>query len=103
VEEYLRASPAIEECVILLPESHRPERSRLVAVVSPATDPPDTNAITARITAANAAAAPEERIGGLVIAPEPFSIGNGMLTSQFKPRRRRIAEAYLNHWKAVGS
>jgi long-chain acyl-CoA synthetase len=91
LEEYLKASPAIEECVVLCPE-----RSRLVAIVSAAADPPDTEAITARVTAANAVFEAEERIGGLVIAPERFSIANGMLTSQYKPRRRRIAEAYLN-------
>jgi hypothetical protein len=31
----------------------------------------------------------------VVIAPEPFGGGSGMLTSQFKLRCRRIAEAYL--------
>ena len=98
LEEYLKADPAIQECVVLCPE-----RSRLVAVVSPAADPPDTTAITARVTAANAVFPQDERIGGLVVAAEPFSTGNGMLTSQYKPRRRRIAESYLNHWKAVGT
>jgi hypothetical protein len=67
--------------------------SRLVAVVSPATDPPDGDAITARVAAAGAVLG--ERISDVVIAPEPFSIGNGLLTSQFKPRRQRIAETYL--------
>ncbi len=90
LEEYLKASRAIDECVVLCPG-----QSRLVAVVSPADDPPDTDAISARLAAANATFGNDERIGGLVIAPEPFSVGNGMLTSQFKPRRRRIAEAYL--------
>jgi long-subunit acyl-CoA synthetase (AMP-forming) len=93
LEEYLKAIPAIEECVVLRPGSAG--RSRLVAVVSPAGDPPDTDAITARVAAANASFGADERIGDLVIAPEPFSVGNGMLTSQFKPRRRRIAQTYL--------
>ena len=39
----------------------------------------------------------------MVIAPEPFGCGNGVLTSQFKLRRRRIAEAYLNGTARNGS
>jgi long-chain acyl-CoA synthetase len=90
LEEYLKASPAIDECVVLCPR-----QTDLIAVVSPADDPPDTSAITARLAAANATFAKDEQISRLVIAPERFSIGNGMLTSQFKPRRQRIAQAYL--------
>lgn len=44
-----------------------------------------------------------QRISDVVIAPEPFGGGNGMLTSQFKLRRRRIAEAYLNGTARNGS
>jgi hypothetical protein len=36
----------------------------------------------------------------LVMAPERF--GNGMLTSQFKPRRQRVAETYLSPQEARG-
>lgn len=90
LEEFLRADPAIHECV-LLGHGH----DRLVAVVSPAAGPPDTAAIQARVAQTAGVFGADERIGGLVIAPEPFSIGNGMLTSQFKPRRQRIAQAYL--------
>jgi long-chain acyl-CoA synthetase len=90
LEEYLKASPAIDECVVLCPR-----QTDLIAVVSPADDPPDTGAITARLAAANATFAKDEQISRLVIAPERFSIGNGMLTSQFKPRRQRIAQVYL--------
>jgi long-subunit acyl-CoA synthetase (AMP-forming) len=90
LEEFLKESPAIGECVVACPG-----QSRLVAVISPAGDPPDTAAIAAQVAAAGAAFGAELRIGDIVIAPEPFSVGNGMLTSQFKPRRRRIAEAYL--------
>jgi long-chain acyl-CoA synthetase len=91
IEEHLKASPAVHECVVLCP----PGQSRLVAVVSPASDPPDITAIRAQMASAGAVFGGRQRIGGLVIAPEPFSVGNGMLTSQFKPRRRQIAQAYL--------
>jgi long-chain acyl-CoA synthetase len=97
IEEYLKASPAVGECVVLCP----PGQSRLVAVVSPASDPPDAAGIRARVASAGAVFGAHERIGGLVIAPEPFSVDNGMLTSQFKPRRPRIARAYLTTGEAV--
>jgi long-subunit acyl-CoA synthetase (AMP-forming) len=90
LEEYLKASPAIDECVVLCPA-----QTHLVAVVSAADDPPDTAAITARLAQANAAFAQDEQIAKLIIAPERFSTGNGLLTSQFKPRRPLIARTYL--------
>jgi long-chain acyl-CoA synthetase len=98
IEEYLKASPAVGECVVLCP----PGQSRLVAVVSPASDPPDAAAIRARVASAGAVFGGHERIGGLVIAPERFSVGNGMLTSQFKPRRPQIALAYLTARETAG-
>jgi long-chain acyl-CoA synthetase len=97
IEEYLKASPAVGECVVLCP----PGQSRLVAVVSPASDPPDAAGIRARVASAGAVFGAHERIGGLVIAPEPFSVSNGMLTSQFKPRRPQIARAYLTPMEAL--
>jgi long-chain acyl-CoA synthetase len=95
LEEYLRASPAIEECVVFC---HR--QAHLVAVVSPAA-PADEAAITARLASANATFGRDEQIKGVVIAPERFTIGNGMLTSQFKPRRQQILRAHLAQVEAV--
>lgn len=96
MEEFLTASPAIDECVVL-PQ----DRTALAAVVSPADDPPDSDAINARVAEANSAFSADERIGTVIIATEPFSVDNGLLTSQFKPRRRRIAERYLPRLEAV--
>jgi long-chain acyl-CoA synthetase len=89
LENFLKASPEIEECVVLCPA-----QTRLVAVVSPASQHPDADAIRARLAAANALFSQDEQISDLVIATEPFTIGNGMLTSQFKPRRERILQNY---------
>jgi long-chain acyl-CoA synthetase len=89
IEEYLKASPAIDDAVIFCPA-----QTHLVAVVSPAADPPDTTAIEGRLAQANAAFAKDEQISHLVIADERFTIGNGLLTSQFKPRRQQILRAY---------
>jgi long-chain acyl-CoA synthetase len=95
IEDYFRASPVIEECVVFCPA-----QTHLVAVVSPAGDPADAGAITARLAAANAAFGWDEQVRGVVIARERFSIDNGMLTSQFKPRRQRILAAY---WPAIST
>jgi long-subunit acyl-CoA synthetase (AMP-forming) len=89
IEELMRESPVIGECVV-----YCPERTHLVAVVSPATDPADDEAISAHLERANALLAPDEQIRRVVVAREPFSIDNGLLTSQFKPQRKRIFEAY---------
>ncbi len=90
LEEFLKASPAIEDCVVLCPT-----QLHLVAVVSAASDRADTEAIRARLAEANAAFGRDEQIKDLVIAPERFSVANGMLTSQFKPRRQEILRTYL--------
>jgi long-subunit acyl-CoA synthetase (AMP-forming) len=89
LEEYLKADPAIEECVVFCPR-----QTDLFAVVSPAAGPPDTEAIRARLAAANATFGRDEQIRDVIVAHDRFSIANGMLTSQFKPRRQRILQAY---------
>ncbi len=95
LEEYLKASPSIEHCVVFcLMQTH------LVAVVSPADEPADEEAIAARLALANARFSRDEQIKGVVIACERFSIANGMLTSQFKPRRQRILQT---HWARINA
>jgi long-chain acyl-CoA synthetase len=89
LEEFLKASPAIEDAVIFCPS-----QTHLVAVVSPATDPPDARAIEERLAACNASSTRDEHISHLVVADERFGIDNGLLTSQFKPRRQQIMQAY---------
>ena len=93
LEEYLKADPAIEECVVFCPR-----QTDLIAVVSPATDRADHAAITARLAAANATFTRDEQIRHVVVASDRFSIANGMLTSQFKPRRQQILQA---HWAQI--
>ncbi len=95
LEEYLKTSPAIEECVVCCPT-----QTHLVAVVSPAGQPADTDAIAAHLASANARFGRDEQIKGVVVAGERFSIANGMLTSQFKPRRQRILQA---HWTQINA
>ncbi|AEH10207.1 MULTISPECIES: AMP-binding protein [Protofrankia] len=89
IEEHLKASPAIAECVL-----YCPAQTELVAVVSPASVPVDTGAIAAQLTATNRALGGDQYIHRVVVADEPFSIGNGLLTSQYKPRRKQIRAVY---------
>ncbi|WP_158883735.1 AMP-binding protein [Amycolatopsis anabasis] len=89
IEEHLKTSPAIEECVL-----YCPARTYLVAVVSPADDPPDRAAIDRQLAATNAAFGRDEQIAKVIVAREPFSVDNGLLTGQFKPKRQAIRAAY---------
>lgn len=89
IETRFRATGAVVECVLFCPN-----QTELVAVVSPHPGPVDTAAIAQALGAVNAAGEPDERIARVVVADEPFSTGNGLLTSQFKPVRNRIRERY---------
>ncbi|MEZ0112506.1 long-chain acyl-CoA synthetase [Catenulispora sp. EB89] len=97
IEERLRGGSAIQECVVFCPD-----QTRLVAVVSPAAGPVDEAAIAEHVARANAEAAADEQIARVVIAQPRFSIDNGLLTSQFKPRRAEIFELYRDRITGVG-
>ncbi len=89
IEEHLKTSPAIEECVLFCPT-----QTRLVAVVSPAQEPADEAAIAQQLARTNAAFGRDEQIRKVVIARHRFTVENNMLTSQFKPRRQQILDTY---------
>ncbi len=89
IEERMKADPAIADCVLFCPG-----QTELVAVVSPARVPADRAAITARLALTNATLTDDERINRMIVADEPFSIDNGLLTSQYKPKRRQILAAH---------
>lgn len=89
IEERMRDSPAIDECVLFCPAG-----KRIVAVVSPSRVPADEAAVHAQLARTNAGLPPDQRISAVVTATAPFTIENGLLTSQFKPRRRQIFQAY---------
>ena len=88
IEEHMKASPAVEECVLFCPT-----QTHLVAVVSPAAEPADEPAIAAQLARTNAAFGRDEQIRKVVVARR-FSVDNDLLTSQFKPKRRQILDAY---------
>ena len=71
-----------------------PTQTHLVAVVSPATEPADEPAIQAHVAASNAQLAADERIAKVVLAESRFTVDNGLLSEQFKPRRKQILQRY---------
>jgi len=89
IESRFRATGAVAECVLFCPN-----QTELVAVVSPCPGPVGIAAITQALETVNAAGEPDERIARVVIADEPFTVGNGLITSQFKPIRNRIRERH---------
>ncbi|MEY9894492.1 long-chain acyl-CoA synthetase [Catenulispora sp. MAP5-51] len=89
IETRFRDTGAVAECVL-----YHPSPAGLVAVVSPHPGGSDTAAIAEALHAVNAAGEADERICRVVVAAEPFTIDNGLLTSQFKPIRIRIAERH---------
>ncbi|MFD6161626.1 AMP-binding protein [Nocardia sp. NPDC060256] len=89
IEERMAASAAIEHCVVFCPT-----QTQLVAVVSPAAEPADEAAIAEHLAHTNAELERDERIGRVVIARPRFSIDNGLLSSQYKPKRSQILEQY---------
>jgi long-subunit acyl-CoA synthetase (AMP-forming) len=92
VETRFRDTGAVAECVL-----YHPSQAGLVAVVSPHPGPIDTTAIARALVLVNAASEPDERISRVIVADEPFTVDNGLLTSQFKPIRKRIADRYRDH------
>lgn len=89
IEEHMKTSPAIEECVVFCPT-----QTHLVAVVSPAQQPADESAIAAQLARTNATFGRDEQIKKVVVAHSRFSIENDLLTSQLKPKRSRILDTY---------
>ncbi|ACU75171.1 AMP-dependent synthetase and ligase [Catenulispora acidiphila DSM 44928] len=89
IETRFRDTGAIAECVL-----YHPSPAGLVAVVSPHPGPIDTAAIAEALEKVNAASERDERICRVIVAAEPFTIENGLLTSQFKPIRGRIADRH---------
>jgi long-subunit acyl-CoA synthetase (AMP-forming) len=61
----------------------------------------DEAAIAEHVARANAESAADEQIARVVIAQPRFSIENGLLTSQFKPRRSEIFELYRDRITGV--
>jgi long-subunit acyl-CoA synthetase (AMP-forming) len=89
LEEKVKTHAAVADCVV-----YGAGRPFLVAVISPALQPVDESAIRAHIRQVNDSLTADERIGKAVIARESFTIESGLLTSQYKPKRKDIYHLY---------
>lgn len=96
VEECLKANRDIHQCIL-----YGHGRPFLTAVISPISDLIGRDQVSQHIDTVNATLFPEQRIRGFVISPEPFSIDNGLLTTQFKPFRKKIHERFEGELDAV--
>ncbi|MFI9806635.1 AMP-binding protein [Streptomyces sp. NPDC052301] len=89
IEERLRTLPGVQHCVLF-----GAGEKFLSAVVSPAGTAVSDGALSRHVAALNKELLPEQRVHALVVAPASFSAENGLLTGQFKPKRRVIHERY---------
>lgn len=88
IEQRIADHPDVAQCVVL-----GAGRPFLVAVVV-ATGVDARPRVQQHVQALNRELPAAERIGRVLFADAPFSVGNGQLGTQFKPRRSRIESDY---------
>ena len=88
IEQRIADHPDVAQCVVL-----GARRPFLVAVVV-ATGVDARPRVQQHVQALNRELPAAERIGRVLFADAPFSVGNGQLGTQFKPRRSRIESDY---------
>jgi long-chain acyl-CoA synthetase len=91
IEEKLRTCPEVENCIVV-----GSGEDRLSAILCAPRGEAARDAIKRHIANLNNTSRPDERIGMFLIVDEPFSIENGLLTSQYKPKRRAILARFAD-------
>jgi long-chain acyl-CoA synthetase len=110
VEGYLTLEPEIAQAIVcgdrrpylvgvLVPDAEfaaafAAEHGIAPELVGLAGDPGFTKALAAAVARVNRMLAPGERVRRFVIASEPFTIANGLMTPTLKIKRQPIREAY---------
>ena len=88
IEDWVKENADVQYCIVV-----GAGKDRLKAVISNDL-PVDRESVERCIAAFNAQASDHERIGEVVLADEAFSVSNGLLSSQGKPKRSRIRHVY---------
>src|SRR5262249_42720554 len=91
IEEKIKQHRGAGDCVL-----YGSGKPHLVAVISPAEPLANDGPIMAHVGSVNATLPPDEQVLKVLISPVPFSIDKGLLTSQFKPKRKEIFELFKN-------
>jgi long-chain acyl-CoA synthetase len=89
IESRITEHPGVTQCVAI--GAGRPFLIAVVALRNPSSD---REAVQRHVHLLNESIRSEERVGRVIFAHEPFSAANGLLSAQFKPRRRQIEAAY---------
>lgn len=89
IADAFKSSPLVHECLIC--GSGKPY---LIAILSLGSNAVDERTVADLLKTVNAALEADQRVGKAIVASEPFTQDNGLLTSQFKPRRKAILAAY---------
>ncbi|WP_338426269.1 AMP-binding protein [Sphingopyxis kveilinensis] len=96
IEEKLRSCPEVENCIVVGSGD-----DRLSAILCAPDGEAARGAIQRHIADLNNSSGADERIGKFLIVDEPFSIENGLLTSQYKPKRRAIMARFADEISRV--
>ncbi len=90
IVERVKQHAGVADCVL-----YGAGKPYIVALVSPNDDQaPPREAIAAHVKEINRQLSADERIAKVIVVPQRFSIENGLLTSQFKPKRNEIFRTY---------
>jgi long-chain acyl-CoA synthetase len=91
IADTFKSSTIVHECLVC-----GSGKAYLIALLSLNVPATDERTLMELLRHVNANLPADQRIGKIIVAPEPFSQENGLLTSQFKPRRKAILAAYAN-------
>ncbi|WP_346827482.1 AMP-binding protein [Serratia inhibens] len=89
IEEKITEHPEVHTCVL-----YGNGQPYITALISPSGCDTQATSLNDFIAGLNASLLPEQQIKAVVKCNEPFSIDNGLLTSQFKPKRQDIYRRY---------
>jgi long-chain acyl-CoA synthetase len=96
VEKKVRGLPGVHDCAL-----YGNAKRFVTAIISPASPRPDLNRLSRDVVTLNATMREEQRIHAMVIAPEQFSVANGLLNSQLKLKRREIHRKYAEELELI--